>query len=43
MDDKKIFREPLCDIVQFAIEDIVTSSWPGGLMPFVIEDVEKPE
>jgi len=30
---KREFQEPLCEVVKMEVEDIVTMSWGGGMMP----------
>ena len=40
----KFFEEPRLDILRFAAEDIMTSSdWNGGMFPFSISEIEKPQ
>ena len=43
---KKAFIEPECEIVRFAVADILTTSggddWGMGEMPLTVGEVEKP-
>lgn len=38
---KREFQEPMCEVVKLEVEDIVTMSWGGGMMPLGEEGEEE--